>query len=253
MKKIVLSTLALALSLGVASAQNDLSVNMTSPAAGSTIGPGLAFDFDISITNLGTQAITATDSVIYFPLLNGSPLVTVQNGQQVTIAFAISGTTMNTNDVEMRSISFAGLNITNGPAGPVDFCGGVIGIGSNWNGVTESDTTNNISCQSVSYDPNGGAIGLAENVLFLEGAATVLDGSYSDGETFFVNVYNMTSASAQVRFIDLTGRTLYSESFNTSTTEIRSEINLSELPEGVLLAVLEVDGQTVNTKKILVK
>lgn len=75
MKKTVL-TLALALTLGAASAQNDLGINMTSPAAGSTVGPGVSFDFDVTITNVGSQAVTTNDTVIYFPLLNGSLLYT---------------------------------------------------------------------------------------------------------------------------------------------------------------------------------
>ena len=100
MKKTVL-TLALALTLGAASAQNDLGINMTSPAAGSTVGPGVAFDFDVTITNVGTQAVTTNDTVVYFPLLNGSLLYTSQGGQQVPIAFSITGTTYKTRKVRI--------------------------------------------------------------------------------------------------------------------------------------------------------
>ncbi|QNR24233.1 hypothetical protein [Croceimicrobium hydrocarbonivorans] len=252
MKKTVL-TLALALTLGAASAQNDLGINMTSPAAGSTVGPGVAFDFDVTITNVGTQAVTTNDTVVYFPLLNGSLLYTSQGGQQVPIAFSITGTTMNTSDTESRSISFGGLSINNGTAQNVDFCGGVLAFGPNWNNVNESDTTNNTSCQSIMYDPNGGTVGLAENVIFSEGSLTVLDGSYSDGSTFYVNVYNMNSPVAKVSFIDLTGRVVYSQSFQTQGKEVRAEISLNDMPEGILLAVLEVDGKQINAKKIVVE
>lgn len=169
------------------------------------------------------------------------------------IAFSINGTTMNTNDTESRSISFGGLSINNGTAQNVDFCGGVIAIGPNWNNVNESDTTNNTSCQSIMYDPNGGTVGLAENVIFSEGSLAVLDGSYSDGSTFYVNVYNMTSPMAKVSFIDLTGRVVYSQSFQAQGKEVRAEISLNDMPEGILLAVLEVDGKQINAKKIVVE
>lgn len=252
MKKIVLC-LILALSLSIAHAQNDLSISMSSPSSGTTLGPGLSFDFDVSITNLGTTAVSANDTVLYYPLLNGNLLVTTQNGQQVAIVFPITGTTMNTNDTENRSISFGGLSISNGSAMNVDFCGGVLAIGPNWNGVTESDTTNNISCQNLPYDPNGGTIGLAENVLFSQGSLPVLDGSYSDGSTFYVNVYNMTSPELQLSFVDLTGRTVYQEVFEVSGSEAHGEISLADLPSGVLLSVIEVDGRQINAKKFIVK
>lgn len=253
MKKILL-TLALSASLFVASAQNDLSIAMTSPSAGTTLGPGLAFDFDVTITNLGSQAVSTTDTVIYYPLLNGSLLVTTQGGQQVPIAFSITGTTMNTNDTESRSISFGGLSIQNGMATNVDFCGGTFAIGSNWNGVTESDTTNNTDCQSLPYDPNGGTIGLAENVLYSQGSLAVLDGSYSDGTTFYTNVYNLRgSEQVVVSFVDLTGRTVYYQRYTASGNQIRSEISLNDMPKGILLAVLEVDGKQINAKKIIVQ
>jgi hypothetical protein len=252
MKKIVLS-LALAMSFTLAQGQNDLSIDMTSPAAGTTLGPGLGFDFDVSITNLGTQAVTSSDTLLYYPLLNGNLLVTTQNGQQVFIVFPITGVTMNTNDVETRSISFGGLSINNGSAMNVDFCGGVIGTGPNWSGVTESDTTNNTDCENLPYDPAGGNVGLAENVIFTEGSLPVLDGSYSDGYVFHVNVYNMTSQEAVISFVDLTGRTVYREVFQANGSELHTEISLDNLPQGVMLSVLEVDGRQINAKKIVVK
>lgn len=245
--------MALAMSLTFAQAQNDLSIDMTSPAAGTTLGPGLGFDFDVTITNLGTQAVTSSDTLIFYPLLNGSLLVTVQNGQQVPIAFPLTNLTMNTNDTESRSVTFGGLSISNGSATNVDFCGGVIAIGPNWSGVTESDTTNNTDCESLAYDPAGGNVGLAENVIFNQGGLPVLDGSFSDGSVFHVNVYNLTSPQAVISFVDLTGRTVYREVFEANGSEISAEISLADMPSGILLSVLEVDGKQVNAKKFIVK
>lgn len=252
MKKIVLS-LALATGLTFAHAQNDLAIDMTSPSAGSTMGPGMAFDFDVTISNLGTQAVTTNDTLIYYPILNNSLLYTTQNGQQVPILFPITGVTMNTSDTESRSISFGGLSISNGTAMNIDFCGGVIAFGPNWNGVTESDTTNNFDCETVAYDPNGGSVGLAENVIFSEGSIQVLDGSYSDGSVFYVNIYNLSSPEVVVSFVDLTGRTIYTQMVSASGSEAHAEISLENLPKGVLLSVVEVDGQQINAKKFIVK
>lgn len=254
--KRVLLIMALALSLTVAKAQNDLAIDLTSPSSGSTIGPGLAFSFDVTITNLGSQAVTVNDTILYYPLLNGNLLVTTDaNGNQVPVAFTITGTTMNTNDTESRSVNFGGLDIQNGTAMNVDFCGGTFAVGPNWSNVTEDDTTNNVDCETIAYDPNGGGtVGLAENVLFEKGSISVLDGSYTDGETFYANVYNLNGAQeVMISFVDLTGRTIYYQRFNTNGRELQSEISLNDMPQGVLLAVLEVDGKQVNTKKIFVK
>ncbi len=251
MKKALFS---LAILFGFASfAQNDLSITLDSPTAGSTIGPGLPFSFDVTISNDGTQAVTSNDTLLYYPLLNGNLLVVNQNGQNVPVVFRITGTTMNTNDTESRSVNFAGLNIANGTATTVDFCGGVLATGPNWRNVTEDDTTNNEACNTVNYDPNGGNVGLAENILFAGDAPQVLDGSYSDGSTYYVRVYNILSAQAKVSFVDLTGRTLHSEVFSTSNGEVNSEVSLNDLPKGVILAILEVEGQRINTKKVIVE
>ena len=251
MKKFLFSA---ALLVGLsASAQNDLGVSLNSPSANATIGPGLAFTFDVPVTNNGTQAVTSNDTVIYFPTLNGGLLTVTQNGQTVPVAFTITGTTMNTNDTENRAINFAGLNISGASAMSVDFCGGVVAVGPNWRGVTETDTTNNLDCATLSYDPNGGTVGLAENVLFAANSVKVLDGSYSDGKSYFVRVYNMTRPQAKISFVDLTGRTISSQLFNTSDGEVNAELSLNDLPKGVVLAVLEVDGQQVNAKKVIVE
>tara|TARA_R110002050_G_scaffold122015_3_gene240498 strand:+ start:34218 stop:34985 length:768 start_codon:yes stop_codon:yes gene_type:complete len=253
MRKILLSLSAL-LAFGVAHAQNDISVTLNSPTASSTIGPGLPFAFDVTITNLGTADVTANDTVIFYPTVNGGLLTTNQNGQNVTVAFRLTGTTISTNGMETRAVNFGGLNITGAPAGNIDICGNAFVVGPNWNNVTESDTVNNTDCASVAYDPNGGGtVGLAENMVYADiKSVPLLDVSYASGSTYFVEVYNVSSASALVSFVDLTGRTLMTQEFEVSNSELKGEVSLSNLPQGVVLAVLSVDGQAVSTKKVVV-
>ncbi len=251
MRKTLLSLVAL-FAFGAASAQNDVSITLNSPTGGSSIGPGLPLSFDVTMTNLGTQAVTANDTLIYFPTIAGNLLTTTQNGQTVTVAFRLTGTNIPTNGSENRSVNFGGLTLTGAPAGNIDFCGNVIAIGPNWNNVTEDDTTNNSSCASVVYDPNGG-IGIAENVLRgeVKGLA-IVDASYANGGTYFVEAYNLGSSSASVSFVDLTGRTLLTQEFEVRNSELKGEISLNSIPRGVVLAVLSVDGQAVSTKKVVV-
>lgn len=251
MKRVLLSLAVLFSMAGYA--QNDLGISLNQPMANSTIGPGLQFTFDVSISNNGTQAVTLNDTVLYYPTLNGSLLTVSQNGQNVPVVFSITGTAINNGDTENRSVNFAGLNISNASAMSIDFCGGVIAIGPNWSGVTESDTTNNLDCVSLNYDPNGGNVGLVENVLFSTETPSIIDGSYSDGKTYFVHLYNMTEASATVSFVNLTGRTILSQSFEANGGEVAAEISLNNLPKGIALALVTVNGQRINAKKVIVK
>jgi len=252
MRKILLSLAAL-FAFGAANAQNDISIALNSPTAGTTIGPGLPFTFDVTMTNLGTAAVTASDTLIYYPTINGGLLTTTnQAGQTITVAFRITGTAIATNGSETRTVNFGGLNINGASAGNVDVCGNVFAIGPNWNNVTESDTLNNTSCASVAYDPNGG-IGLAENILNAEvKSLAILDASYANGSTYFVEAYNLSSSHARVSFVDLTGRTLLTQEFEVSNSELKGELSLNSLPKGIVLAVLSVDGQAVSTKKVMV-
>ncbi len=253
MKRIVL-TLALAMSLTFATAQRDLSINLTSPAAGATLGPGIGFNFDVTITNLGSQPVTTSDTLLYFPLLNGNLLQVIQNGDTIPLVFPLTGLTMNNGDSQNRSINFAGLSIDNGTATNIDFCGGVVAVGPNWSGFGETDTTNNVSCANVAFDPNGGGtIGLNENVLFSEISLPLIDGSYSDGSTYFLRVYNLQAEEVTLSFVDLTGRTVSYRRYNANGSELSQDIELTDMPNGILLAVLSVDGQQINAKKIFVK
>ena len=253
MRNFLLSLSAL-LAFGGAQAQNDMSITLNSPTAASTIGPGLPLSFDVTLTNLGTADVSANDTVFYFPTIGGNTLTTTQNNQTVTVAFIITGTTISTNGSETRSVNFAGLNITGAAAGNLDFCGNTFVVGPNWRGVTESDTVNNSDCASVAYDPNGGGtVGLAENSVYATiKSVPALDASYASGLTYFVEVHNVVSASASVSFVDLTGRTLSTQDFATSKNEVRGEVSLASLPKGIVLAVLEINGQIVSTKKIVV-
>jgi hypothetical protein len=253
MRKTLLSLSAL-FAFGAAQAQNDISLTLNSPTAANTVGPGLPLAFDITVTNLGTVDVASNDTVVFYPTIDGSTLTTTQNGQTVTIAYIITGTAISTNGFETRAVNFGGLSITGATAANLDFCGNAFVVGPNWSGITESDTTNNSDCASVAYDPTGGGtVGLAENMIYASiKSIPALDASYASGLTYFVEVYNVASASARVSFVDLTGRTLSTQEFASNNNEVRGEVSLSSLPKGIVLAILSIDGQAVNTKKIVV-
>ena len=247
MRKILLSLSAL-LAFGVATAQNDLSIVLNSPSASSTVGPGLPLSFNVTITNLGTVDVLPADTIIFAPQYNGGYLT----GPNGVIAYFITGVTITTNDMETRAVNFGGFSIQGATAGNVDFCATIVRVsGANWSGVVESNIVNNTSCNSVAYDP-GSTVGLAENLIYAEAKSLLVsDASYASGSTYFVEAYNLASASATVTFVDLTGRTLLTQEFAVNNSELKGQMSLASLPQGIVLAVLSVDGQAVSTKKVM--
>jgi hypothetical protein len=246
MKKVLL-----ALFLGSSvfmSAQNDVAITLTAPAANSTIGPGMQFNFDVTITNNGTQAITTSDTVVYFPSVNGGLLT--QNGTPIGWYFTNTAIAGNGGTVT-RSRTFGGLNISGAPAGNITFCGNVYVNGPNWSNVTESDTTNNTDCATVMYDPN--AVGLAENVLHVDYTAKVIDNSYFANGIYNVDLANVATSNNEMVVIDITGKQVFTTSLNVNNTVVEESVNLSSLRPGIYIVAIQGGSANIATKKIIVQ
>lgn len=244
MKKVLL-TLSLGLSI-MAFGQNDLSVTLTAPAANSTVGPGIPFNFDVTITNNGTQDVTASDTVVYFPSVNGGLLT--QNG--IPIAWFITGMTIaGGGGTTTGSQGFAGLNIQGAPAGNITFCGAVFGLGPNWSGVTESDTTNNSDCSTVAYDPN--SIGLSENVLTVSLNLDAVDNSYFANGVFHVEMENIVTDNNELVVFSITGKEVLKSSLTRDGDKITSNVDFSSLKAGVYITVVRSGSKALSTKKII--
>lgn len=244
MKKILL-----ALTLGfsvLGMAQADLSVTLNSPAANSTIGPGIPLSFDVTITNSGTVDITTADTVIYYPTLNGSILTTTVQGQTVPVAWIITGTTIAANGGTSNQVkNFSGLNVGGASAGTMSFCGNAYVYN-----VSESDSTNNVDCATVNYDPN--SIGLVENVLNAD-LDLVKNDSYFANGTFFVRVENASFKSAtSLSVYSISGAEVYNVSLSNDGSSINEDVNLSGLNKGIYL--VEVKGlANRSVKKIAIQ
>jgi hypothetical protein len=249
MKKVLFS-LASLFTVGLV-AQNDLSISLEEPSAATTIGPGMAFDFQVTVSNVGTQDITATDTVLWAPRIGGNFLVTTQQGQQVPIVFFQTGQVVAAGSgIVQDTVGFGGLSLQNGQPGPFDFCGWTNGVGPNWRNVAEDNENNNEECNTVTYDPGNMSIN-EEGLVF--GSLPVLDGSYYHQGTLNVRVYNLAKAPVQMDIVDLSGRTISSYDFTASGGSVVKDIDVSNLQSGVVLSVLKVDGRVVNTSKMLIQ
>lgn len=236
---------ALLLGTTLAFGQNDMSITLNSPTNNSTQGPAIPLTFDVTITNSGSVDVTASDTVLYAPTLDGSLLSS--GGQPLVYAFVgplTAGQSVN------RTHNFTGFNLGTAPAQSFDFCGLVVVFGPNWNGITESDTNNNTSCATINYDPNG-TVSIDENMLV--GRLKPINESYFSNGTLYIRVANVDDAErVSMRLIDLNGRVVREESLEASNFAIENDMPLN-IAQGVYLMQLEGRNGVIGTTKLMVR
>lgn len=234
-------------------AQNDLEINMTSPNSSATFGPNAPMQWDVTVTVKGSQGLTGNDTLVYAPRLNGNLLTVNQNGNPVSLVYTSVGPISGNGGTFSDSRSL-GITFDPNQAARVEVCGVVGAVGPNWRGITEDDTTNNVSCDSADYDPNAGSgMSAAEVQAFAKQEVDILDGSFYAQGIYNVKVYNIFESQATLRLVDLTGRKIREYQLTSSNGEINREIPLHELDRGVILAVLEVNGRVINTRKVMIQ
>lgn len=240
MKKLLLSTLFASLSI-FAFAQANVSITLDSPVAGANLASGTAFNFDVTITNTGSEPIDAMDTIIIIPTVNGSGIANQSGG---ILAFGIQRTIAANGGSDTYSQS---LTLTGGADGALNFCSVIGVLGAGWSGVTESDTTDNQNCSTVNWST--GTIGISEIRL-----ASLEDNSFYNNGVYNVRL-SAANASQSMTFelINLTGKVIQSSTFDVNNSEVSEDISLNAPAKGVYIARLTSNGQPVSTKKIIVQ
>ena len=228
------------LSAGSVFAQADIAVAMTSPTQNQNIGPGVPFQFNGTITNTGTLAVSAQDTLIYAPLLNGNLLT---SGGNPVVYFQVTALAAGANTTFTHNIG--GLNAGANPA-QLEWCALALVAGPNWNNVVESDTLNNSSCVDVNYNPG---IGVGEDFI---GVPPVLNLSYYSAGTLYIEVANVVENSATVSLIDLSGRLVAEFPVDRVGQTFRSE-RVLDLPKGIYLVNVASKTKNYGSKKISVQ
>ncbi len=245
-KTLLLASLVLAANIAIG--QKDLAITLNSPAPGTTLGPGVQFDFGFQIDNLGSVDITPSDTVFFLPLVNGNSLVDTSQG--ITIAYRLTGTTLTaTTGTYSNQVSFGGLNIQGGSAGPIDFCGTVFASGPNWGGVTEPNEVNNESCNSVNYDPN--TIGIAENVVFVDLTAKAIDNSYYANGQYNLDIKNVNGL-VEIKIINIAGITVVAEKLEANNGELTGALSVDNTDNGIYVVTVTNNNKPVSVRKIMI-
>ena len=241
--KRIFTLVAFALFAKMAAGQIDIGVTLNSPVNNGPAGPGIPLSFDITVTNTGTVPITTSDTIIYAPTLAGSLLSSGGNPIVFSSIQAIAAGG-SANFVH----NFTGLNISGAGAQTFEFCGIALVRGSNWSGLTESDTTNNTDCNDIAYDPNG--VSIDEN--FILATLKPVNTSYFSNGTLYIRVANMDVKAAEVSVIDLTGKVVYSQFLETSNFELKNDISLN-LSRGIYLVNIRSEKAQYGSRKIIVQ
>jgi hypothetical protein len=237
MKNLLLSALFL---VGFSAfAQPDVAVKLVSPPDGGSFTAGVQFNCDIRIINKGTVDIDAMDTVLYAPQINGQLI----NAGGAPLIWFSTGTAINAGD----STTFSNtLNLSGGSSGNLNFCAITAVIGAGWNGVPESDTVNNVDCNSVTYD--AGSVSTAE--------FKVVD--FVDNSFFANGIYHVDMQDAVVnerpvlRVYNITGQEVYMTDLNANGDNINQEVSLNGLNKGVYIVQVLSGSRALSTRKIMV-
>ncbi len=235
MKKFLLS-LAVVATLG-ASAQGDLSVSITSPGNGSSITAGTAFDFNGTVTNNGTMAhngFAGGDTIVYAPLFNGSFLGTSGGGVVAWYMTDMIGAGGNA--------SFSqSLNIQGGSSGPIEICAYIEAFGTSYTGFIQDTSAN---CANVTYD-NGMAIG---EIRLKE----TFDNSFFSNGKYIVQVSSRINLiNPSIEIVDINGRVVFLTDLTANGGEIRDELDLNTLANGMYIVRLRTEQGLISINKIM--
>ena len=232
MKKLLLLGLGL-ISLAVtAQTMPDIEVTIMKPVANANLEAGTTFDYEIQIKNTGTTAITTTDSIINLPLWNGSTigsgpstvvwleLVSIAPGASVTITHP--------------------LNLTGGTTGQMSFCGYAFLF------EEESDTTNNMSCNTTNWDAR---ISVGEFELL-----KIEDNSFYNAGAYNVKLENATAYdNASLVVFNISGQEILVQELEMNNGKIDQRVELGNIPSGIYLMNIKSSAGMISTQKVMVR
>ncbi len=231
MKKLLLSSL-LGLFAIAAVAQPDISVTLDKPIANASLQAGVAFDWEITVKNESSTAITVNDSIINIPLFNGQPIPTAGGG--------IVGWIENAAIAAGATATFThSLTLTGGTSGTINICGFAIM-------EDDSDSTNNMSCHDITWDAT--IIGIGELH-----EAVIENNSYVSNGVFRValeNVFNHDAANISI--VNINGQVVLTENMDINTGIIEGDIDVTSLATGIYIVKFASPKGVISTQKVMI-
>ena len=219
----------------IAQAQQDIATNMVKPVAGSTITSGQAFDIDFYVKNVGPNAIAATDSIIWFPTVDGSLLSA--GGQTLVLLVPPQAIPAGDSIFIQEQLTFgSGFNPT------FEFCVTTLPLN-----FAETDTMNNTSCANVNFDA---AISVGEFAML-----PMKDNSFYSAGAYNVQIENISNVHANptLNIYNIAGQLLKTASLEINNNRIDQSVELEGLPAGIYLMNTQSSQGTIHTQKVMIR
>lgn len=206
MKKILLALISL--TTLQAFAQKDLMITLKTPATGTTIYANTPFNITFDVKNNGSVDIAATDSIQIGVVINNQVVSAATLNHNVIAA----GQTLN------LAFNNYSLNFTTGGSN-VNFC--LMAL-LRYNGNLDSNTTNNVSCATVTMST---ATGINESEV---SANTRV---YPNPASNLIHFESSFTKQAFVSVIDMTGKTVKT----VEMTSGHASLQVDDLNNGLYL------------------
>lgn len=218
-------------------AQADVAVRLVSPANNGSITAGTQFAFDIWVKNEGNVAVTAQDSIIVIPLVNGSPL---NNQGQALVFYEQTAIAAGDSANVTRNMTISG-----GSSGMINWCAFIFMRGPNWTGVSETDSTNNMDCHDVNYDAGSMSTGT-----FSVNQAE--DNSYFANGTYFIDMEGYAfGQKTELRVYTLTGQEVHRELLQSNGQRLQQEVTMPALSRGVYIFRIADEKNIHSARKVV--
>lgn len=182
----------------------DLEVSLLSPVANTTITASTPFNVSAVIKNVDTTTFRATDTVVYFFMVD-TTVLQFSNGTQTFSAFVKSGVELNQNDTMMINVNLS-INYPTTLAGSRSFCMAGFVVNRSADSVSEVSMLNNVSCASVTLADITTDVRELTAALNNHAVVNVFPVPANDRINFDLSLSE--NADVTLKIIDLTGRTV---------------------------------------------
>lgn len=247
MKKVLFFSAALLLGGSYAQAQRlvDLQAILVAPATGATITSGQQFSIDVTVKNVGTTQLKATDTVaVIFYIDNANNIL--RDGNNNPIGGSFTGQVMNPNDTKSVPLN---LTMTHSISGQHSFCAIAVPINRSTDSVKDNVIANNVACNNVTF---AGATSVGQ--IYATVSKHSVSAAYPNPATgtFGFDVKMGEHAMVEVKLVDLAGRVVLAESRGQQSAGAHSfKFNPGNTPAGIYLYEVKIGDEKFHGKLTL--
>jgi hypothetical protein len=223
----------------------DLNVAQYSPGPDNIIQNGKPFDITVSLKNLGTADIKASDTIFIFPLLDNNFLISGGN----PLYKGYTGLTLAPN-ASTTINAWTGITFTNTTMdGKHDWCTFAIIQNRSADSCRDKNTANNTHCVPVWLNKFPAGINPDPSNMIVLGGVSAYPNPATSNLTIDYGVTGQSKISITIR--DIQGKEVMSVmNAESAMGAFETKVDVSSLPAGVYIVEFN-DGNTVHSTKFI--